>query len=127
MYRIYRHAQSCQPVSVLVWSGWGHLSARQRELELEMRIKNRGVRDPEGPPDPEPGDKYIVVGTLVGLVVGGVLGGFIGNLLTGFFGGVIGSIAGIIAGGIIGAKVGNSIKIRRKKDLPGEHEPKRPF
>lgn len=95
------------------------MGAVQRELELDMRLKNRGTGDPEGPPDPEPGDRYIVIGAGIGLVAGGILGGFIGNLWNGFVGGVIGLIVGVIAGGIAGTRIGNSIKKRRRSGPGG--------
>ncbi len=85
--------------------------SRQRELELQYRSDN----DPEGPPKPERGDIYIVIGTIVGLIVGGALG---------TFGGPGGIVGGAIAGGIIGAIVGGVIKKRRVKT---KTDAKKPF
>jgi predicted lipid-binding transport protein (Tim44 family) len=94
------------------------LSSRQRELELERKIQNRDSGDPELPPEPEAGDKYIVIGAFLGVLAGGGLGALVGWMLNGFPGAVIGALAGVIAGGIIGVRIGNSVKNRRRKEGP---------
>ena len=48
--------------------------SRQREYELESRLKYSSEHDPDRPPRWAPGDKYTVTGMIVGLIVGGVLG-----------------------------------------------------
>lgn len=88
---------------------------QQRLLELETKSRYGKKNDPERPPKPEHGDKYIVIGAIVGLIIGGILGAVIGNYYFGFLGGAIGGVAGIIAGGIVGAEVGSVVKKRRGK------------
>jgi outer membrane lipoprotein SlyB len=87
---------------------------RQKQTETEMKLRYGGESDPERPPNPEPGDKYITLGAIVGLVVGGVAGAFIGGSFS-FLGGIIGASVGIIGGGILGVQIGRLVKKRRQQ------------
>jgi hypothetical protein len=56
--------------------------------------------DPGGPPMPQGGDKYVVLG----LVVGGIVGAALGSL----FGRLIGYLVAMIAGAFVGGVCGNA-------------------
>ncbi len=99
---------------------WRDPYSRQRVLEMESRMKYGGDNDPNKPPEPEPGDKYVVIGATAGLVVGGALGVLIGSHLTGFMGGLIGLFVGVIVGGLVGTQLGGLVKQRRRKSRPFE-------
>lgn len=123
MSMIYCDAFSGYQADVLAFLGPGDPFTRQRETELEMKLRYGGEKDPEKPPAPEVGDKYIVIGAIAGLVVGGIVGAIIGSYCFGFVGGSIGALSGIIVGGIIGAQIGKSMKNRRQKTKTNEPKP----
>ena len=110
-YKYYSHYQSSVPRLFLVNDPF----SRQREFELEAKLRYGREDDPERPPTPTAGDKYIVIGAIVGLIIGGTLGVVIGSHYFDFLGGSIGLVGGIIIGGIIGAKIGNIVKNRQQK------------
>ena len=83
---------------------------------MEMKLKYRSEHDPEGPPEPESGDTYIVYSTLAGIVIGIIAGAIIGNK---YFNPVGGAIVGFFTGGIIGAIIGSAIKKWRKNKGKG--------
>ena len=90
-------------------------SSRHKEFELDMKMRYGTGNDPERPPTPQAGDKYITIGAIAGLIIGGTLGVIFGGYCFNFLGGAIGLIGGLIIGGIIGAKIGNIIKNRKQK------------
>ena len=71
----------------------------QMEQDMQMKLKYRSKRDPEGPPEPESGDIYIVISTLVGIVVGTAVGAIIGN---NYFNIIGGAIVGFLPEGLSG-------------------------
>ena len=76
---------------------------RLRAYELERRFLHGNEGDPEQPPRRQPGDIYILVGTIVGTIAGGALAYVCSGLSL-----IIG--LGIIGGGIAGAIIGSWIK-----------------
>ena len=97
--------------------------SRHKEFELDTKMRYGMGKDPERPPTPQAGDKYITIGAIAGLIIGGTLGVIIGGYCFNFLGGSIGLIGGIIIGGIIGAKIGNMIKNRQQKAKSDEQKP----
>jgi len=96
---------------------WGDPNIGRKVYDAEMRWRQRSEYDPERPPRREPGDKYIIIGTIVGMIVGGALGAIIGNHYLGTIVSFFCAAGGFIVGGIIGATAGNLIKKRRQKIL----------
>jgi outer membrane lipoprotein SlyB len=86
---------------------------------MQMKLRYRSEHDPEGPPEPEAGDTYIVYGTLAGIVVGTTVGAIIGNE---YFNIIGGAIVGFIAGGITGAITGSAIKKWRNSKSKGRQD-----
>jgi outer membrane lipoprotein SlyB len=82
---------------------------------MALKLRYGGEKDPEKPPEPEEGDKYIVIGAIAGLVVGGIVGAVIGGCCFGLGGGITGALIGIVAVGIIGARIGKLMKNRRQR------------
>ena len=97
--------------------------SRQREYELERRVRDGTQHDPERPPKWKPGDKYPVMGMVIGLDVGGVLGAYGGGRLFGVIGLLAGLAGGIMAGAIIGAVIGGFIRKRRGRTKNNAHKP----
>jgi len=95
---------------------WGDPNIGRRVYDAEM-IHRYGKHDPAGPPRREPGDKYIIIGTIVGMIVGGALGAIIGHHYLGTMVSFFCAAGGFIVGGIIGATLGNLFKKRRQKIL----------
>ena len=91
----------------------------QIEHDMQMKLRYRSKHDPEGPPEPEAGDIYIVISALVGLVIGTTVGAIIGSE---YFNLIGGAIVGFITGGIIGAIIGSAIKKWRKKKGKGRQD-----
>jgi predicted lipid-binding transport protein (Tim44 family) len=123
MNRIYGAAgYGCQN-NILAILGPSDPFSRQRQLELETRLRHGRSGDPEGPPAPKPGDQYLLLGAIAGLVVGGTLGFVIGNYYFGFINGCIGILIGIIFGGVIGTQIVRSMRQRRQKTNTGAPGP----
>ena len=94
---------------------WGDPGAFKRATEAEMRLRLRSEHDPERPPRREPGDIYIVIGTIAGIIIGGAAGAIGGSHYFGLAGFFFGLVGGVIIGGIIGVSIGSYIKKRREK------------
>ena len=95
----------------------------------EIRVNNRDSRDPEQGPPPEPGDAYLVIGSIAGIIIGGGLGVVIAISLVGSTAIVIGLVAGCIAGGFIGTSIGSYLKKRKRNKQAGlpHYDEKGPF
>ena len=115
MRMIYDEAYSGHQAGVLAFVGSGGPFMRQKEAEMKMKLRYGGEKDPEKPPEPEEGDKYIVLGAIVGLVVGGIVGAVIGGGCFGLGGGITGALVGIIGGGVLGTQIGKRMKNRRQQ------------
>ncbi|MDP3880226.1 MAG: hypothetical protein Q8Q07_08005 [Dehalococcoidales bacterium] len=89
--------------------------SRQREVELETRLRYGSGNDPERPPGWQPGNKYPVLGMFVGMIAGGAAGITAGIHYFGSGGILIGFVGGSITGGIIGTIIGDLIRKRRLK------------
>ncbi len=97
-------------------------------IEAEERIRNRSSKDPEQAPRREPGDKYVILGTVLGISIGCLVGFIIGSSFFGIGGVFVGLIGGAVFGGFIGLTIGSYIKKRvnsprRKKAETGEERP----
>jgi len=103
--------------------------AYKRTVENEMLIQRRNPKDPNQAPRREPGDRYVIIGTVLGIVIGCIVGFIIGNNLLGIGGIFIGLIVGAIGGGIIGVTIGSYLKKRsnRPPRKRVETEEKGPF
>jgi MFS family permease len=110
----YSHANSFSEVNATLFAEW-YPERAQREQELQRRLRYRSEHDPEQPPRPERGDKYILAGALVGIVIGGAAGAIVAGHYFGFIGYLFGFWGGVIVGGIIGVLVGDVIRKRRQK------------
>jgi hypothetical protein len=83
----------------------------EEQVRSELERAYGPEHDPDKPPPPEPGEKYIMLGTTIGIILGGVLGGIISFVINWHFVAIILSIiGGIVIGGILGVFIGNSIK-----------------
>ena len=105
-------------ISVTLFHG-NPMGMDPRQLETELRLRNRGKNRPNNGRQRKPGDVYIVISIIVGAAIGGLLAGLFSSLA--IFG-------GIIAGGILGAVIYNTIKKRpQKRKTKQEEPPQSPF
>ena len=113
----------------IVYSGWGWnpIDMEAKRIEGELRMRNRG-KDPELPPDKEPGDIYVLIGMLVGFICGGIIGftvaasGLVAISLVFLL-----VVGGAIAGGIIGATIGGVVKKRIRESRKKKTYQEDPF
>jgi hypothetical protein len=83
----------------------------EREVQWELEKQYGPEHDPDKLPPPEPGDKYIMLGTTIGIILGGVLGGILGSFYSLPVITVIFCVfGGIVFGGLLGAIIGIVIK-----------------
>ena len=86
-------------------------SGFHQETQWELEREYASKKDPDKPPLPESGDKYISVCAIIGIVFGAVVGIGLGFWLglayiTIFFTAII----GVVIGGLVGASIGARIK-----------------
>jgi len=81
-----------------------------------------GMRDTRKIPKKQPGDGYIVAGSIIGFFAGALIGGFTAQFI-GFIGVFTGIILGIFLGSLLGTYVGGLIKkrVNRKKQKLESH------
>ena len=75
------------------------------ELVREVMYGRLHGEDPGGPPMPQGGDKYVILGLVVGAIVGAALGSLFGRLISY----LVAMIAGTFVGGFSGTLIGDRI------------------
>ena len=85
---------------------WNQQDVEIKRVERELE-KQYGPHSPEKPPPKEPGDQYILWGSIGGAVLGAALGFVLGVL--------VGLVVGSVIGGMAGALVGNQVKTHMRK------------
>jgi hypothetical protein len=105
-----RNRSHFHPITHTAMRFYVNPSGFHQETQWELEREYASKKDPDKPPLPESGDKYISVCAIIGIIFGAVVGIGLGFWLglayiTIFFAAIIGVVIGGLAGASIGARI----------------------